>query len=171
MHSNDRQRITFQGSSEASMSQYRFVSGAADLRIHRSRLALHLRVDAYHTRDAPNWRGVSYGGGSVLRGAPIARWRAPFMSAAIMEWRQPIVPLLSVAIFGETAWAGDVHWGGEQASGFTYRHGLTIRCVLTWLMDGTGLEPHRRLGRRLLGRTTPTHRLQSTQGFSVVLTR
>lgn len=110
-HSGAQQRLTFIGSTETSLSQYRFVSGAADLRMHRTRLAIRMRLDASHGPNAPGWRSVAYGGGSILRSAPIARWRTPVMSAGIVEWRQPIVPMLSIAMFGETAWAGDVHWG------------------------------------------------------------
>jgi len=77
-----------------------------------ARLAWRLIGSGSPLAASPTWRLPAWGGGDVLRCVPLARFRAPWMAAAVGEWRQPLGGALGVAFFGELAAAPDLHGGG-----------------------------------------------------------
>jgi hypothetical protein len=96
---------------EVSLSSYRYGSTALDGQLLAGRLALRMRADIARGEDAPAWRSPAYGGGFILRAASMGRWRSPDLAAGIVEWRQPITPLLGLALFSELAWSEGLHPG------------------------------------------------------------
>jgi hypothetical protein len=98
--------------SEISRSDYNYWSTAADLRVLSGSLAMRLRADLSEYSKAPVWRSPAYGGGHVLRAAPVGRHRAPLLGAAVVEWRQTVTPLIGLTVFAEGAWSTEWHAGG-----------------------------------------------------------
>lgn len=83
----------------------------AALTWHGNRWALHGTAMESIGSQAPWWRQPFAGGGHILRSAPAYRWQAPWLTAAAVEFRQPIVGPLGGVVFAETAWANGTHWG------------------------------------------------------------
>lgn len=76
--------------------------------------ALRLVGAAAPLSTSPTWRAPAWGGGEVLRGAPLGRLRAPWMTALVPEWRRRLVGPLGLVLFAEGAatGAGALHGGG-----------------------------------------------------------
>lgn len=78
----------------------------------RARLAWQAVGSLAPLATSPTWRMPAWGGGVVLRSAPLGRFREPAMAAGVVEWRQPLVGVLGAAAFGEVALAEGLHLGG-----------------------------------------------------------
>lgn len=99
-------------SAEGAFADYTMLRASLDLRerwaVPGGVLASRLLGEAA-LRDArtPVWRLPSAGGAELLRGAPSGRFRGPGLLAAALEYRHPLGPTLSLALFADTVWVSD----------------------------------------------------------------
>ncbi|MCB9777183.1 MAG: hypothetical protein H6742_01300 [Alphaproteobacteria bacterium] len=71
--------------------------------VGRSVLAGRMLTDLTPLSTSPTWRQAAWGGGEVLRHAPLGRLRGPVLTGLVGEWRAPVVGPLGVVLLGEAA--------------------------------------------------------------------
>lgn len=106
-------------------------------------LATRVLVDAsLQERALPVWWRPSAGGGEVLRHGGLGRYRGPLLSAAVVEWRQPVVGPLDVVGFAEGAWIDDWHGGlgGGLRLDLPPRPSNRLRFDVAWGDGGLGVS-------------------------------
>ncbi len=96
---------------ESGFGDYTHLAGGLDLRGRallpwEDELAGRVAVSAAPTPDTPWWRLPSAGGSTVLRGAPLGRWRAPSLMLAQVEVRRTVWGPIRMAGFVDAALPG-----------------------------------------------------------------
>jgi hypothetical protein len=98
----------------------------------------HVAAEESLGSQAPWWRQPFAGGGHHLRSAPAFRWQAPWLTAAALEWRQPLLGALGGVVFGEAAWVDSLHVGlgaGLRLRLPPHPHN-TVRVDVAWGAEG-----------------------------------